>query len=225
MSTLNQDSAKIRGHFITLEGGEGAGKSTQQKRLAAWLTENGVSVVQTREPGGSSGAEEIRQLLVTGEPGRWDALSETLLHFAARRDHVVRTIEPALARSDWVVCDRFADSTMAYQGYGHGLGRAAVEALRHLVLADLMPDLTLVLDLTVEEGLARAKERAVEACGGEDRYESMDIAFHQRLRDGFHDIARQEPDRCKLIDASGDVDAVAERVRLAVVERFGSFLI
>lgn len=225
MNTPNQDAAKVRGHFITLEGGEGAGKSTQQKRLAAWLAENGVSVIQTREPGGSPGAEEIRQLLVTGEAGRWDALTETLLHFAARRDHVVRTIEPALARSDWVVCDRFADSTMAYQGYGHGLGRATVEALYRQVLADLAPDLTLILDLSVEEGLARAKSRAVEASAAEDRYESMDIAFHERLRDGFHDIARQEPDRCKLIDASGDADEVAERVRQAVVERFGSFLI
>lgn len=225
MSTSAKTAGGTRGHFITLEGGEGAGKSTQQQRLAAWLTENGISVVQTREPGGSPGAEQIRQLLVTGEAGRWDPVTETLLHFAARRDHVVKTIEPALARGDWVLCDRFADSTMAYQGFGHQLGRAGVEAIYKLVLGDLTPDFTLILDLPAEEGLKRAKGRGAAGTSTENRYESMDIAFHQRLRDGFHDIARREPDRCNIVDASDSVDDVADRIRQAVVARFGSFLI
>ena len=221
MSAPDHSIGKPRGHFITLEGGEGAGKSTQQQRLAAWLSTNGVPVVQTREPGGSPGAEQIRQLLVTGEAGRWDALTETLLHFAARRDHVVKTIEPALAGGDWVICDRFMDSTLAYQGYGHQLGRAPVEAIGKLVLGDLAPDLTVILDLPVKEGLERALGRGA----AEDRYESMDIAFHERLRSGFHDIARQDPERCSIVDALGPVETVAEQVRQAVVARFGSFLV
>ena len=206
-----------RGRFITLEGGEGAGKSTQQRRLAAWLRQSGLDVTETREPGGSPGAEEIRALLVTGAAGRWDAMTEALLHFAARRDHLVQTVEPALSRGGWVVCDRFADSTMAYQGYGHELGRDAVSKLYDLVVGKLSPDLTLVLDLPVAEGLGRAKARA----DNEDRYERMDIAFHERLREGFHDIVARAPERCVLIDASADEEAVAARVQAAVRERLG----
>ncbi|MEQ8357234.1 MAG: dTMP kinase [Kiloniellaceae bacterium] len=209
-----------RGRFITLEGGEGAGKSTQQRRLAAWLRDGGRDVVETREPGGSPGAEEIRALLVTGAAGRWDAVTEALLHFAARRDHLVQTVEPALDRGAWVVCDRFADSTMAYQGYGYELGREKVAALYDLVVGDTHPDLTLVLDLPVAEGLARARSR--KGAPGEDRYERMDIAFHERLRVGFHDIVVREPGRCVLIDASGDEAAVAAGIRAAVTERLGA---
>jgi dTMP kinase len=209
------------GRFITLEGGEGAGKSTQQRRLADWLRRGGREVVETREPGGSPGAEEIRTLLVTGTAGRWDAVTEALLHFAGRRDHLRQTIEPALARGSWVVCDRFADSTMAYQGYGHGLGRAPVEALYALVVGSLKSDLTLVLDLPVAEGLARARRRNGGGTQQEDRYEQMDLAFHERLREGFHDIVAREPERCILIDARGDEDAVAVRIRAAVIERLG----
>jgi dTMP kinase len=212
----------VRGRFITLEGGEGAGKSTQQRRLAAWLRRGGLEVIETREPGGSPGAEEIRALLVTGAAGRWDAMSEALLHFAARRDHLRQTIEPALRRGSWVVCDRFADSTMAYQGYGHGLGRPAIEALYDMVVGELRPDLTLVLDMSVAEGLARARGRNGEGqAGSEDRYEQMDLAFHERLRRGFHDIVAREPGRCLLIDAAGDEDAVAARIAAAVGARLG----
>jgi dTMP kinase len=210
-----------RGRFITLEGGEGAGKSTQQRRLADWLRRGGREVVETREPGGSPGAEEIRTLLVTGTAGRWDAVTEALLHFAARRDHLRQTIEPALARGSWVVCDRFADSTMAYQGYGHGLGRAPVEALYALVVGSLQPDLTLVLDLPVAEGLARAGHRNGGGTQQEDRYEQMDLGFHERLREGFHDIVAREPERCLLIDARDDEDAVAARIAAAVAARLG----
>ena len=160
-------------------------------------------MVGTREPGGSPGAEEIRQLLASGEPGRWDAITETLLHCAARRDHYIQTIEPALARGDWVVCDRFADSTMAYQAYGLGVEQAFVSGLYAQLLGGFAPDLTIILDLPVELGLARAAAR-----GGTDRYERMDKAFHQRLRDGFLAIDKAEPDRCAVIDATQDMDRV-----------------
>ncbi|MBL8835999.1 MAG: dTMP kinase [Alphaproteobacteria bacterium] len=204
-----------RGRFITFEGGEGAGKSTQIQRLAATLVAAGIPVLVTREPGGSPGAEEIRALLVTGEPGRWQKISETLLHFAARAEHLAHKVLPALDAGTWVLCDRFADSTMAYQGYGHQLGRAPVLALNRLVLRRLKPDLTLILDLPVKAGLARAAGR-----GGADRYERMGKEFHERVRRGFRDIARREARRCRLLSADGPVDAVAARVRQAVAERF-----
>ncbi len=200
------------GCFITFEGGEGGGKSTQLARLCEVLHERGLEVVGTREPGGSPGAEAIRELLVQGEPGRWDAVSETLLHFAARRDHYVRTIEPALARGAWVVCDRFADSTMAYQAYGLGVEKSFVNGLYQQVLGDFAPHLTIILDLPVDEGLARARVR-----GGADRYERMDRDFHQRLRDGFLAIAEAMPERCAVIDASRDRDQVHDAV-LALVD-------
>ncbi len=197
-----------RGLFITLEGGEGCGKSTQAKRLGTHLDSQGHTVVLTREPGGSEGAEAIRALLVTGDPDRWDGVTEALLFFAARRDHVERTIKQALDEGKTVICDRFADTTMAYQGYGHDLGREFVEQLYVLTLGDFRPDLTLILDLPVDEGLKRASSRG----GVEQRFEGMDVAFHHRLRDGFLDIAQQEPDRCFVIDALGSENDVAERV-------------
>ncbi|MCH8111540.1 MAG: dTMP kinase [Proteobacteria bacterium] len=207
------------GRFITFEGGEGAGKSTQLARLCGVLHERGLEVVGTREPGGSPGAEAIRELLVRGETGRWDAVTETLLHCAARRDHFIQTIEPALARGAWVLCDRFADSTMAYQGHGHALGREAVEAVTGLVVGETKPDLTIILDLPVEAGLARAHERGHADRSAEDRYERMGVAFHVRLREGFLDIARREPERCVIVDAAMDVETVAEAVWRAAVER------
>jgi dTMP kinase len=210
-----------RGRFITLEGGEGAGKSTQLRRLADTLREalhaRGAELVTTREPGGSPGAEEIRGLLVTGETGRWSPVTEALLHTAARRDHLERTVWPALEAGNWVLCDRFFDSTMAYQGYGLGLGRELVETLQTAALGGFRPDLTLILDIDVETGLRRAVARH----GGEDRYERMDIGFHQRLRDGFLDIARREPERCAVVDADADLDTVQARIRDAVAGWLG----
>ncbi len=207
----------MRGCFVTFEGGEGGGKSTNLRMLARALRAAGHSVLTTREPGGSDGAEEIRRLLVEGPTDRWDAVSEALLHYAARRDHVLRLIRPALERGDWVIADRFIDSTMAYQGYGHGLGREKIEACQSLAIDLLKPDLTLILDLPVEAGLARAGSRG----DNETRYERMANGFHQRLRDGFLDIAMREPDRCVVIDATQDIDSVQKMVRQAVAKNLG----
>ena len=212
----------MRGKFVTLEGGEGAGKSTQAQLLAETFESAGRPVVVTREPGGATGAEEIRALLVTGGIGRWSPMAEALLHYAARRDHLDRTILPALDRGTWVICDRFADSTMAYQGYGHGLGREVVSELHRVVLGDFTPDLTLILDLPVDAGLRRAGIRADIGARGEDRYERMESAFHRRLREGFIEIARLDPRRCVVIDANQSVEAVHQAVVDAVNERLGA---
>ena len=185
--------------------------------LADALTRAGVPVRATREPGGTPGAEEIRQLLVHGAPTRWDAMTEALLHFAARREHLHGLILPTLAAGTWVVSDRFADSTMAYQGYGHQLGRAPVEQLYAIVVGDLRPDLTLILDVPVEIGLRRAAARR----DGENRYEDMGRAFHQRLREGFRDIARREPARCQIVDASASAEDVHAAIVAAVRKRMG----
>ncbi|MEN8197114.1 MAG: dTMP kinase [Pseudomonadota bacterium] len=203
------------GRFITLEGGEGGGKSTQARRLAGALESEAGEVLLTREPGGSPGAEQIRGLLVDGEVHRWDAVTETFLHFAARRDHLVNTVQPALARGTWVISDRFADSTMAYQGYGHGVDTQAIAELYRICVGSLKPDLTLILDLPVEAGLARAAGRG----GGEDRYERMDVAFHERLRQGFLEIAGRDPARCVVVDAARGEDEVHAQIIAAVRER------
>ncbi len=208
-----------RGKFITIEGGEGAGKSTQAARLCTRLQGRGLDVVATREPGGAAGALEVRRLLVEGAVDRWDPLSELLLHSAARREHLVATVRPALEAGKWVVSDRFADSTMAYQGHGHGLGREAVESITDLVVGETKPDLTIILDLPVEDGLTRAHERGHADHSLEDRYERMGTAFHERLREGFLDIARREPKRCVIVDAALDVETVAEAIWRAAVER------
>ena len=205
----------MAGRFITFEGGEGAGKTTHVRLLADALRAAGRDVVETREPGGSPGAEEIRELLIHGEAGRWDAMTEALLHFAARRDHVSRVIRPALAAGQWVLSDRFADSTMAYQGYGHRLGREVIDELYYLTVGDLRPDLTVILDLPVEVGLRRAAARK----DGGSRYERMDRAFHERLRAGFLAIAEREPGRCLVVDASVAVADVEAAIKAAVAAR------
>ena len=204
------------GKFITFEGGEGSGKSTQLGLLANALEATGHEVVTTREPGGTEGAEQIRNLLVHGAVDRWPPMTEALMHFAARVDHLEQTIQPALEAGSWVLCDRFADSTLAYQGGGHGLGLGRVSALQNLIIGGFKPDLTIVLDIGVEEGLARAFGRA----GAEDRYERMDVDFHRRIRDSFLQIANEDPDRCTVIDADRSVELVQEDVRSAVGHRF-----
>jgi dTMP kinase len=203
------------GKFITLEGGEGGGKSTQIARLKQRLEGAGLTVITTREPGGTPAGERIRALLVEGEPGSLSPISEALLNFAQRAEHLERVIRPALAKGAWVISDRFADSTMAYQGYGHRLGRKPIEALYKLVCGTFRPDLTLILDVPVEIGLERAASRR----GHETRYERMDVSFHERLRKGFKDIARRDRKRCALIDASQAVDSVTAEILAAVTRR------
>jgi len=207
-----------RGYFITFEGGEGAGKSTQLRRLATRLATTGREVVATREPGGSPGAEAIRALLVSGAADRWSAVTETLLVNAARRDHVERLVAPALARGAIVLCDRFADSTRAYQGAGGGAPPALIAALETAVLETLRPDLTLVLDLPVKVGLARAAGRG----GGEARFEAKGAAFHERLRAAFLAIAAAEPRRCAVIDAGQDEAAVETAIWAHVARRIAA---
>jgi dTMP kinase len=204
-----------RGRFISLEGGEGAGKSTQARVLAERLREAGREVVLTREPGGSPGAEALRNLLVQGEADRWSPLTEALILYAARADHLERTIRPALARGAWVITDRFADSTRAYQGAGGGTSPGFIAALEDAVVGPDRPDLTVILDLPAEEGLARAGLRG----GHEARFESKGLAFHQRLREGFLAIARAEPERCQVVDAARAPDQVAQAIWSAVEER------
>lgn len=201
-----------RGRFITFEGGEGAGKSTQVRRLADDLRGRGLEVVQTREPGGSTGAEAIRALVVAGEADRWSPRTEALLMFASRSDHLEKTIRPALEAGSWVVCDRFADSSRVYQGAGGGAAPEFLEALERAVVGEDQPDLTLILDLPVEVGLERALARGQ----ADTRFESKGLAFHQRLRDGFGEVARRYPERCRVIDASGSPDEVFGRVWAAV---------
>lgn len=214
-------SGVSRGIFITFEGGEGAGKSTQVRRLAERLSASGREVVLTREPGGSEGAETIRALLVEGAADRWSPISETLLLYAARADHLERLIRPALARGAVVISDRFADSTRAYQGAAGGVRTAFISSLEDEVLGDTRPDLTLILDLPAEQGLARAAGRG----GLEVRFESKDLAFHQRLREGFLTLAAAEPQRCVVINADQPVDSVeagiAETVA-ALLRRLGN---
>jgi dTMP kinase len=206
-------SSAPRGFFVTFEGGEGCGKSTQLELLAGVLGD----VAKMREPGSSPGAQTIRRLLTEGEPDRWDALTETLLLSAARRDFVERTLRPHLDGGGKVLCDRFTDSTVAYQGYGGGVDLAFIATLNKAVTGGIVPDLTLVLDLPVETGLARAMARA----GAETRFERKGPSFHARVREGFLAVAKAEPQRCVVIDASGTIDEVRHRIRTAVTQRLG----
>ena len=205
-----------KGKFITFEGGEGTGKSTQVVLLGVALRNIDIPVVTTREPGGAPGAEEIRDLLVKGEVNRWTPMSEALLNYAARAEHLDKTVYPALDQNQWVISDRFADSTMAYQGYGHGVDHAALSALGSIVLGEFKPDLTIIFDLGLETGLGRAHARGE----GEDRYERMGRDFHERLREGFLKIAAREAERCCVIDASEPINQVAATIRDLVSERF-----
>jgi len=204
------------GKFITFEGGEGAGKSTQISRVAEEMKRAGIPVFTTREPGGSPGAETIRRLLL--DPAKnWDVPTETLLHFAARADHYTTRIAPALREGNWVLCDRFADSTRAYQGYGLGLNLEAIETIYGIALGDFKPDLTLIFDLPVETGMERMRARG----DSPDRYEQMDKEFHERLRKGFLDIAARETERCQIIDAIQDMDAVTMAITACLSDRLG----
>ncbi len=208
--TSQQNAPK---RFIVFEGGEGAGKSTQASRLADALRERGEQVILSREPGGTAGAEEIRALLVTDKNIDWDPLTEALLMNAARWEHLQKIIRPALAQGQWVICDRFADSTMVYQGYGQGADKAILRELRTMVVKETEPGLTFILDLPEEIGLSRAKDR--------QRYENLGASFHGKLRRAFRIIAEEKDvSRC-LIDAQQGVDEISRKIFAEISKRFG----
>ncbi|MEC7266463.1 MAG: dTMP kinase [Pseudomonadota bacterium] len=205
----------MRGKFITFEGGEGGGKSTQAARMAGYLRGKGLEVLETREPGGTPESEALRDLLVQGDPDRWSALSELLLITAARVEHVNRLIKPALTEGKWVICDRFADSTLAYQGIAGELGLELVEQLQKLAVGATAPDVTFLLDVRAEAGLQRAEKR-----GGAARFEKKGAAFHQTLRDGFLALANENPQRIVLIDGEDTFDNVWGQIEAELGRRF-----
>lgn len=207
------------GLFITFEGGEGSGKTTQIARLADGLRAKGQKVITTREPGGTPEAEKIRSLLVQRDGGNWTPMAEALLLFAGRTMHVETHIKPALASGHIVISDRFTDSTRAYQCYGHGLPAADVEALNRLALGDFRPDLTFIMDIPVETGLQRAGKRLADQGSAEDRFERLETPFHERLRQGYLAIARQDPQRCRVVDAASGIDDIAGKIAAAVEQR------
>ena len=202
-----------RGRFISLEGGEGAGKSTQLRALAGLLKDRGIDVLVTREPGGSEGAERIRELLLTGSDDRWNAQAEALLFAAARADHVAKTIRPALDKGQWVVSDRFVDSSLAYQGGAGGLGIEAVRSINAFGIADTFPDRTLIL--TLNEGTERARARDGQ---DSDRIGGRPDEYHHKVETAFHIIAAEEPERVKLVDASGTPEEVTQRLVAALTD-------
>jgi dTMP kinase len=208
-------ATSTQGRLITLEGGEGAGKSTAVATIAGWLSRRGRRFIQTREPGGTPAAERIRGLLLDPETGHLDPLTELLLMFAARAENLRQIIRPALARGDDVICDRFTDASLAYQGYGRGLGPEPVSALRAVVHPDLAPDLTLLLDVPVPLGLSRIGQRD----GRPDRFEQADRDFLERVRQGYLAAAAAESDRYCVIDASQEQDAVQRDIIRALEER------
>ena len=203
----------MAGRFISFEGGEGSGKSTQARLLAERLRSRGETVVLTREPGGTPGAEVIRDLLVTGDPERWSAWSEACLVNAARADHVARVIRPALARGAWVICDRYVDSTRAYQGAGKGIADADLCTLHRLATGDLWPDQTLVMQIDAASGLARAGRRGDR----EGRFEAHGGGFHDRIAAFLAGLPQREPDRCRGFDADQDIDSLAAAIAAAVL--------
>jgi len=207
----------MRGKFITLEGGEGAGKTTLAKTLSEYLAAQGIDCVITREPGGTPNAEALRTLLVEGDTHRWSPLAETLLLYAARADHIERLIKPALERGAWVICDRFSDSTRAYQGAAGGLEPERITAIARASLGTFSPDLTFMVDLDPAIGLERTRQRGEDAT----RFERQPSAFHTALRQAFLDIARSEPERCVILDATQNADDVAREAREAISERLG----
>ncbi len=211
------------GFFITLEGGEGAGKTTQINRLSEALAKSGRKVVTTREPGGTAEGEKIRNLLVQRDGGNWTPMAECLMFCAARVMHVNKVIRPALEEGRIVICDRFTDTTRAYQGYGHGLDLDKIEKLNEMTLGGFAPDLTFILDIDPAEGLQRSGRRlASEALGvkqSEDKYENLDFAFHEKLRAGFLDIAKKEPERCVVIDARQSAEEIEAQIMAAVKEK------
>ena len=209
-----------KGLFISFEGGEGSGKTTQINRLSDYLTKEGYSVLTTREPGGTPEGEAIRNVLVQREGGNWLPMSEVLLLYAARHMHVEKVIKPALTKGKIVISDRFADSTLAYQGYGHGLHHDSIRAVDALIMGAFKPDLTYILDIDVKTGLARSNKQLATQKGyekTEDRFELMEKRFHERLRQGFLNIAKLDTARCRVINANQDIDILSDLIKESVL--------
>jgi dTMP kinase len=213
-----------KGIFISFEGGEGCGKTTQIRKLAGFLKERGHEVVTTREPGGTHEAEKIRELLVQREGGNWSETAECLLFFAARAMHVRDLIKPALSEGKIVLSDRFTDSTRAYQSYGHGFPLSTVEQVKELSIGDFEPDLTLILDIEPITGIERSERRLTENSAPdlestEDRFERLDLSFHKSLRQGYLEIAADNPERCKVLDANQGIEELAGQIGNIVLEK------
>lgn len=202
--------------FITFEGGEGSGKSTQIDILYRKLLQIGIDAVSYREPGGTRGAEDIRALILKGEGERWGPIAEALLMSASRADLVEKRILPHLKQGIWVLCDRFTDSTLAYQGYGHQLGYESIHDLNHFTVGNLKPDLTFIFQINPEVGLARTATRT----GGEDRYERFDLSFHERVAEGYEEILKNNPERCMGINALLDINEISHLIFKEVTRRF-----
>lgn len=211
--------SKTKGIFITLEGGEGAGKSTQAKLMCEYLLSRGHEVLLTREPGGTPEAEKIRSLIVDRDGGNWSALEETLLFFTARHHHVVHKIKPALEMGQIVICDRFTDSTIAYQGYGRHVDMKTLNFMHDHVMNGFKPDLTFLFDLPVDEGLARSSRRQKYSGSTEDRFENMEIEFHERMRQGFLAMATEDTHRFVVLDALKPIDDLQGKIQSILNDR------
>ena len=213
----------MRPMFITFEGGEGSGKSVQARLLAESLQQKGISVVQTKEPGGTEVGLELRKILVQGDKDKLDCISEMLLYYADRRMHLTSKIWPALKENKWVISDRYADSTVAYQYYGYDcrIEKSLLEKMYQIVAGNFKPDLTIILDIAPEEGLKRSFAKAKTMNEKELRFEQMDLQFHQNIRRGFLQIAKAEPERCVVVDASGTVQEIHESIKQLLAQRIG----
>ncbi len=203
--------------MIVIDGVDGSGKGVQTRLLHQAFLDHGLACLLTREPGGSPAAEDIRHLLVNGEPDKWDSMTELLLMYASRRSHLRDTIWPALENGSWVICDRFADSSRAFQGIAGELGLEAVEAIHQISIGDFKPDLVIILDIHQNEALARAEARGT----GEDRFEKKGHDYHQQVRSAFQNIARKDSQQYSLIDASGSIESVKRKIFNVIQQRFG----
>jgi len=211
----------VSGRFIAFEGGEGAGKTTQITLLEQNLYQKGIRCIITREPGGTPGGEDVRTLLKKGEKSRWDGVSEALLLYAARHDHAEKLIKPALQENFWVLCDRFSDSSFAYQGFGRNLGLERIETLHHLALGNFFPDLTFIFDISPEESYDRVLKRRKRGPHRKDRFDDMDMDFHHRVYEGYKKIAEKYKDRCELVSANTSIDKLQKVIFDVIQTRFG----
>ena len=218
---LVQQNKMAKGKFITIEGGEGTGKTTQIKLLEIFLKKKKIKFITTREPGGSKGAEKIRKLILTSNQNDWSPMTEALLHISARSDHLEKKIKPNLKKGIWVICDRFRDSTMAYQGYGNGLKLDVLEMLQESIFDKLNADLTIILDTLPNISLSRARKRK----NGNQKYENMGINFHKKVRKGFIEIEKKNKKRCKLLSANDDRREINKKIIKIIEKQFKTKLL